>query len=40
MEEDNKFMIEEITGVPVVGVVEENDTFLSMDISKLLELYE
>ena len=40
MEEDNKSMIEQITGVPVVGVVEENDESLSMDVSKLLELYE
>lgn len=40
MEEDNRYMIEEITGVPVVGIVEENDTELSVDVSKLLELYE
>ena len=40
MEEDNKTMIEELTGVPVVGIVKENDTALSMDLSDLLALYE
>ncbi len=40
MEEDNKVMIEALTGVPVVAVIGENETELDMDAGALAQLYE
>lgn len=40
MEEDNKVMIEQLTGVPVVAVIGDNETDLDMDGAALARLYE
>lgn len=40
MEEDNKKMIEALTGVPVVAVIGENETELEIDATTLRQLYE
>ncbi len=39
LELDNKKMIEEITGIPVIALVQEGDTEVSMDADKLAALY-
>ncbi|MGN0940339.1 MAG: dethiobiotin synthase [Selenomonadaceae bacterium] len=40
MEEDNKKMITEITGVPVIATVKKGDTDLGIDVEKLKVLYD
>lgn len=40
MEEDNKFMCEHMTGIPVIACVKENDKDLNIDIEVLKSLYE
>jgi len=40
MEEDNRKMIEAITGVPVIATVQKGDTELAMDAAELAALYE
>ncbi|MDY6085066.1 MAG: dethiobiotin synthase [Dialister sp.] len=40
MEEDNVKMIEEITGVPVLGRVKEGDTLLDADVERLISLFK
>ncbi|MBQ9364546.1 MAG: dethiobiotin synthase [Schwartzia sp.] len=40
MEEDNRLMIEEITGVPVIATVAGGDSELDIDVEKLKNLYE
>ena len=40
MEQDNRVMIERLTGVPVLAVVEEGGTELSATAEELLALYE
>ncbi|MCR3757933.1 dethiobiotin synthase [Clostridium felsineum] len=40
LHEDNIKMIEEITKVKIVALVEENDKELNIDINKLLEMYD
>ena len=40
MEEDNRRMIEEMTGVPVVALVAPGDTALAMDAAALAALYQ
>ena len=40
MEEDNRRMIEEMTGVPVVALVAPGDTALAMDAAALAALYD
>lgn len=40
LHEDNKNMIEILTGIPVLAVVKENEKNLNIDINKLLEIYE
>ena len=40
MEEDNRRMIEEMTGVSVVACVRKGDAELAMDAEKLAALYE
>ncbi len=40
MEEDNRDMIEKITGVPVIAVVKKGDTELDIDATFLAGLYE
>ncbi|MDE6233202.1 MAG: dethiobiotin synthase [Lachnospiraceae bacterium] len=40
IEQDNKKMIEILTGVPVVGVVHDNDENLDMDAERLAGLYD
>lgn len=40
MEEDNVKMIEEITGVSVLGRVKEGDTSLDADVSRLISLFQ
>ena len=40
LHEDNIKMIEEITKIPVIALVKENDKELDIDINKLLEIYE
>ena len=40
MEEDNRCMIEAITGVPVIAAVGKGDTELAMDAADLAALYE
>lgn len=39
MEEDNKKMIEELTGIPVIALVEENETELDIEVERLVELF-
>ena len=39
MEEDNKRMIEEITGIPVVALVEPEAEEINIDLNRLMELY-
>lgn len=40
MEEDNKKMVEILTGLPVIAFVKDNDTELHLDTDKLVALYE
>ncbi|SHI88573.1 dethiobiotin synthase [Desulfosporosinus lacus] len=40
MEEDNKMMVEIMTGLSVIAFVKENDTELKIDTDKLVALYE
>lgn len=40
LHEDNIKMIEEITKIPVIALVKDNDKELNIDINKLLEIYE
>lgn len=40
MEEDNKVMIEEITGIPVIATVKKGDTELDIDAEFLAGLYD
>lgn len=40
LHEDNIKMIQEITKIPVIALVKENDKELDIDINKLLEIYE
>lgn len=40
MEEDNKYMIEQLTGVPVVATVQESDTELNLDAETLEKFYQ
>lgn len=40
MEEDNKKMVELMTGLPVIACVKDNDTELDIDAHKLAALYE
>jgi dethiobiotin synthetase len=40
MEEDNKKMVEIMTGLPVIAFVKDNDTELNIDAYKLAALYE
>ena len=40
MEEDNKKMIEALTGVPVIALVRDGDVDLYMDVHKLAALYQ
>jgi len=40
MELDNKKMVEEITGIPVIALVKENDTEINIDADILATLYE
>ena len=39
MEDDNKKMVEEMTGLPVIALVKDNDTDLKIDVDKLVALY-
>lgn len=39
MEEDNKKMVEIMTGIPVIAVVKDDDTELNIDADKLAALY-
>ena len=39
MEEDNKFMCEYLTGLKVLGCVEQNDNSIDIDIETLISLY-
>lgn len=39
MEEDNRFMCEHMTGIPVIACVANGDTDLNIDADKLMELY-
>lgn len=40
MEEDNKYMIEELTGLPVIACVHDQDTDLRMDAEELAAMYD
>ena len=40
MEEDNKFMCEEITGIPVIACVAENDKDISLSAEDIIKLSE
>lgn len=40
MEEDNRRMVEELTGIPVIAAVKEGDTEIGIDAVFLAELYE
>ncbi|HBW36726.1 dethiobiotin synthase [Desulfosporosinus sp. BICA1-9] len=40
MEEDNKKMVEIMTGLPVLAFIKNNDTELNMDADKLVDLYD
>lgn len=40
MQDDNKKMIEDITNVPVIALVKDNEKELDIDVKKLLEIYE
>ena len=40
MEEDNKKMVEIMTGLPVIALVKDNETELNLDIDKLIKLFE
>lgn len=40
MEEDNKFMCEEMTGLKVIACVKPGDTDLEIDAAELMKLYE
>ncbi|MDR3542935.1 MAG: dethiobiotin synthase, partial [Desulfosporosinus sp.] len=40
MEEDNKKMVEIMTGLPVIAFVKDNDPELDLDADKLAALYD
>jgi hypothetical protein len=39
MQEDNVYMIERLTGLPVLGVVREGDTELKIEVETLDRIY-
>ena len=40
MEQDNKRMIETLTGIPVIGTIGEGQTTPDLAVARLIELFE